>query len=81
MTNIKIFEQLENEKDSIEESFGESLIWDTKENRRACIIRKIILEGGYANAESGWAEIHEAMVEAMIRLEKALKPYISKLNI
>jgi hypothetical protein len=76
--NIKIFEQLENEKDSIEESFGDSLIWDSKEKHRACSIRKIILEGGYGSAESGWPEIHSSMVDAMIRLEKALKPHISK---
>jgi len=79
--NIKIFEQLENKKDSIEESFGESLIWDSKEKHRACSIRKIILEGGYGNEESRWPEIHSSMVDSMIKLEKALKPHIAVLNI
>ena len=79
--NIKIFEQLENKKDSIEETFGEPLIWDSKEKHRACSIYKLITEGGYSNPESNWPEIHSSMVDAMIRLEKALKLHISKLNI
>jgi len=40
----------------------------------------VINIGGYRDEER-WPQIHEAMVDAMIRLEKALKPYISKLHI
>ena len=79
--NIRIFEKLVKEKETIEKSFGGSLEWDRLETRRACRIRKIIREGGCHDAETKWPEIHASMVEAMIRLEKALKPYISKLNI
>ena len=78
--NIKIFKQLENNKGSIEEAFGESLVWDSKEEYMACSINKII-KGGYGNSESEWSEIHEAMVDAMIRFEKALKPHIDNLKI
>ena len=46
----------------------------------ACSINKII-KGGYGNSESEWSEIHEAMVDAMIRFEKALKPHIDNLKI
>ena len=80
-TDLTIIVPVYNEKDSIEESFGESLIWDSKEKHRACSIRKEILEGGYGNAETKWPEIHASMVNAMIRLENALKPHIAKLNI
>ena len=79
--NIRIFEKLVKEKETIEKSFGGSLEWDRLETRRACRIKKIIREGGYHDAETKWPEIHASMVEAIIRLEKALKPYISKLNI
>jgi hypothetical protein len=79
--NIRIFEKLVKEKEAIEKSFGDSLEWDRLETRRACRIRKIIREGGCHDAETKWPEIHASMVEAMIRLEKALKPYISRLNI
>jgi len=78
--NIKIFKRLENDKGPIEEAFGESLVWDSKEGYMACSINKII-KGGYGNSESEWPEIHEAMVDAMIRFEKALKPHIDNLKI
>ena len=79
--NISIFKQLVKEKEAIEESFGESLDWESLEARRACRIKKIIREGGYRDAETKWPDIHSSMVDAMIRLEKALKPHISRLNI
>ena len=79
--NISIFEQLVKEKEAIEESFGDSLEWESLETRRACRIKKIIREGGYRDAETKWPEIHSSMVDAMIRLERALKPHISSLNI
>ena len=50
------------------------------EDRRACRIAKYITIGGYRDDEEKWPEIHEAMVDAMIRLEKALKPHINKLS-
>ena len=79
--NIIIFEKLVKEKEAIEEAFGDSLEWESLETRRACRLRKIIREGGYHEAETKWPEIHASVVEAMIRLEKALKPHISRLKI
>ena len=79
--NIIIFEKLVKEKEAIEESFGDSLEWESLETRRACRIKKIIRKGGYRDAETKWPEIHSSMVDAMIRLEEALKPHIAKLNI
>ncbi len=79
--NKKIFEQLLSEKPSVEEAFGEPLEWEGLEGRRACRISKIISAGGYRDEEEKWPEIHKEMIDAMIRLEKALRPYISNLNI
>ena len=79
--NMSIFKQIENEKSSIEESFGESLEWESLEGRRACRIKNLIKEGGYQYDETKWPEIQTLMVDAMLRLEKALKPNISTLNI
>jgi len=78
--NKKIFEQLFKHKEDVESVFGGPLEWERLEGKRACRIRKVINIGGYRDEER-WPQIHEAMVDAMIRLEKALKPYISKLNI
>ncbi len=40
--NLRIFKQIEDEKMSIEESFGESLEWESLEGKRACRIRNLI---------------------------------------
>jgi hypothetical protein len=77
--NLNIFRELSDNRQEIEKIFGEPLIWDDMPGRRACRIRKII-DGGYCNPELEWFEIHKKMAEAMIRLEKALSPFIKKLN-
>jgi len=79
--NKKIFDQLYRKKDEIEKIFGGKLKWESLEGKRACRIGKEISIGGYRDDEEKWPQIHEAMVDVMIRLSKALKPYISKINI
>jgi hypothetical protein len=37
--------------------------------------------GGYRDDEDRWGEIQEEMIDAMIQLEKALSPQITKLQI
>lgn len=78
--NKTIFDQLMRYKESIEAEFGGPLEWQRLEGRRACRIRKTISVGGYLD-EDKWPEVHESMVDAMVRLEKALKPYIQKLKV
>jgi hypothetical protein len=41
---------------------------------------KYIDVGGYAD-ESRWADVQDAMIDAMVRLERAFSPYIRKLTI
>jgi hypothetical protein len=48
--------------------------------KRACRIKKDIDLGGYRDEDS-WPQIHDAMIDAMIRLEKALKPHIAGLDV
>ena len=78
--NKAIFDKLAESKDAIEAAFGESLDWQRLDGKRACRIKKNIDLGGYRD-ESKWPEIQEAMIDAMIRLEKALKPHIAKLKV
>lgn len=75
-----IFDQLAESKDAIEAAFGGPLEWQRLEGRRACRIKKDIDLGGYRD-ESEWPEIQEAMIEAMIRLEEALKTHIARLDV
>lgn len=79
--NLKIFNKLHSKKDKIEKAFGEKLIWRQSEGTRACSIIKLIKKGGYRNKEDEWPKIYEVMVEKMIKLDKAIKPYINKIKI
>lgn len=79
--NKSIFQQLANAKEEIEQGFGSSLEWQQLEGKRACRIKKQFTLGGYRDDEEKWSEIHEAMVDAMINLEKALRPHIQEIKI
>jgi hypothetical protein len=78
--NENIFDRLAAVKSAIEESFGDSLEWERLEGKRACRIKKIIPIGGYLD-EGKWPQIHEVMVSAMTRMEKAFTPQIKNLGI
>lgn len=79
--NKTIFDQLFAAKDEIERAFGEPLEWQRLEDRRACRIRKKLTIGGWRDEPSKWPAVYDAMVDAMIRLEKALKPHVQKLKV
>ncbi len=78
--NEKIFDQLRAHRDEIEQTFGGSLVWQRLDEQRACRIRKDIEVGGYRD-ESRWPDIQEVMIKSMIALSKALKPYMSRLQV
>ncbi len=77
--NKSIFDNLHACRNDIEAVFGEPLDWRRLDDKRACRIQKVI-KGGYRDDEQEWMTIHECMVDAMVRLEKALNPYITKLK-
>jgi len=77
--NRAIFDELQENKDAIEESFGEFLEWESLEGKRACRIKKGVPVAGWQDEER-WPEAHQAMVDAMIRLEEALRPHLQSLN-
>jgi hypothetical protein len=79
--NKTIFDQLLAAKVEIEQAFGEPLEWQRLEERRACRIRKKLTIGGWRDDPAKWPEVYAAMVDAMIRLEKAMKPHIQKLRV
>ncbi len=77
--NIVIFDDLLSHKEQIETSFGEPLEWQRLEGKRGCRIKRTIAVGGYANEET-WTQTQDAMIDAMIRLEKAFRPYIERIK-
>ena len=78
--NKAIFEKLLAKKTEIESAYGDKLEWFKADDTRACTIYNTIKLGGWRDAEK-WPQIHEGTADAMVRLEKALKPAIAALQI
>jgi hypothetical protein len=78
--NKSIFDTLAASREAIQEEFGEPLEWQRLDTKRACRITKIITRGGYRD-ESKWESIHDGMIDAMIRLEKALRTHLKNLHL
>lgn len=74
--NKRIFDWLHGHKDEIERAFGAELSWQRLDEKRSCRIAYTMTVGGWRSEESKWPEVHDAMIDAMIRLEKALKPQL-----
>jgi len=80
--NEEIFDQLQEHRSEIDTVFGEPLVWERLDDARASRIRTDIDVGGYRDdPETDWPRIHEIMLDAMIRLEKALRPHIEALDV
>jgi hypothetical protein len=66
-------------REVIEAAFGGSLDWQRRDNATISKIQKYIGVGRYAD-ESKWETVQEGLIGAMIRLDRAFRPYISKLQ-
>lgn len=77
--NTRIFETLLASREQIERDFGELLDWQPLEGKRACRIKRSF-DGGYRDEER-WPEIHDAMIDGMIRLERTLRPHLDRLPV
>ena len=78
--NHALFEQLSRHREAIEAAFQGPLAWEALEGKRACRIRAALNDGGYRSPEDLWARLHDSQIDAMIRLERALKPHIRGLR-
>jgi len=75
--NKRIFNALFAKKQEIEKSFGSPLSWERLDDKRGSRVRYVIKEGGLTD-ESKWPTMQDAMIGAMDRLSKALKPYFPR---
>lgn len=77
--NEDIFDKLYSSKEDIESKFGDTLEWQRLEIRRASRILYSIEQGGLRDSDR-WPNIQDAMIEAMDRFSKALRPHIRTLD-
>ncbi|WP_148899198.1 DUF4268 domain-containing protein [Fodinibius salinus] len=60
--NERIYNELLDQKEKIQEAFGSQLSWEKLESERACRIAKYIKTGGYSDEEK-WDNIIEETVD------------------
>lgn len=73
--NKVILDKLAAQKEAIEKDFGGPLLWESLDEKRACRIRKTVDMAGWQDEEK-WPQACDALIDAMIRLEKALRPHL-----
>lgn len=80
--NKSLFDALFADKNAIEKDFGGALEWQRLDQKRACRIRKAFEDlPGFRDTEEDWQKTQGAMIDAMMRLEKALAPRLAKLKV
>jgi hypothetical protein len=81
--NKRIFDELESHKHEIEAAFGgelSQLSWERLPGSKSSRIAYRLLIGGCKGDEARWETVQHAMIDAMTRFEKALRPFISRLR-
>ena len=78
--NKRIFDELEAHKHEIEAAFGGQLSWERRDGSKSSRIAYRLLIGGSEGDEARWEMVQHAMIDAMTRLEQALRPFISRLR-
>jgi hypothetical protein len=74
--NKKVFDDLFARRTDVERTFGAELSRERLDDKRACRVRHLITKGGLNSGEDAWPAIQDAMIDAMARLAKALKPHL-----
>jgi len=73
-----MYEQLKANAADIERKFGEPLDWDQSPDRRACHILSTV-HGGWKSPRTEWPTIHAQLVDKIIKLNDAIRPYVVNL--
>ena len=77
--NERIFDELYSKRLEIEEDFGDKLNWERRDNLISCKISKRFESAGLYDADKR-DKLQDDMIDAVIRLEKALRKHIDELE-
>ncbi|ALT77945.1 DUF4268 domain-containing protein [Paucibacter sp. KCTC 42545] len=77
--NKAAFKALEVHKAGIEADFGAALDWQELPEGEGCGIRYLI-DGGYKTPVELWLSIHANMVDALVRLDNAMRQRVAQLT-
>ncbi|MCX7622048.1 MAG: DUF4268 domain-containing protein [Acidimicrobiales bacterium] len=75
--NEAVYEHLLSRRSEIESAFGAPLEWHAKEGNRSRKLIHLIDKGGWQD-EDRWPEAISATVDAMVRLEAAIRPHLAE---
>ena len=78
--NKRIFDELELHRHEIEAAFDGQLSWERLDGSKSSRIACRLAIGGSEGDEARWEMVQHAMIDAMTRLEQALRPFISRLR-
>lgn len=77
--NQRVYNHFFADREEIEREFGGPLDWQPLPARRASRINYPVVNQGYRD-EDAWPQVQVALIDSMIRLEKALRPRIAQLR-
>jgi hypothetical protein len=72
--NNAYFDHVEHAREQSEQTLGKPLIWERLDAKQASRISYPVTTGGYRDVEQ-WAAIQDDLIDAMIRLDAALRPH------
>lgn len=78
-TNKDLFDFIYQMKDTIENTFGGELEWERMDDKVTCRIKSELTRVSYFEKED-WNKMFEFMIDSSVRMEKAFKEPIKKLN-
>lgn len=74
--SVRSFRLLEQHRVEIENSFGSPLEWVHVDGESLCKVVHRVAVGGWKD-EARWSEVQDAMIDAMVRLERATRPHLN----
>lgn len=79
--NKALFDALLLQRDAIEADFGSPLEWQRLDNDRASRIRKTVGDRRSFLAQEKWPALQDVMIDALIRLDHALREHLTSLKV